>query len=228
MDNKTFTLQTRAITGLVLILFGILITLDNFHVVNAAAYLRYWPVLLVLLGGLKAVKPGGTGGRIIGGTLAAIGLFMLLDRADILHVQIWKFWPLLLVMLGLSFVFRTSRSRVSRDELDSDVLHGNAVLGGMQQKNTSSHFSGGRVSAILGGYEIDLRSADMMDGSEAVLDVFALLGGVEIRVPDTWTVIVDGNAILGGIENKTSAISDKGKVLRISGHAVLGGVEIRN
>ena len=62
-----------------------------------------------------------------------------------------------------------------------------AVLGGGSRGNNSRSFQGGELTAVLGGCDIDLRQA-AIDG-EAVIDVFAICGGIEIRVPEDWTIV---------------------------------------
>ena len=49
----------------------------------------------------------------------------------------------------------------------------------------------------FGGFELDLRQADI-EGAEAVIEVNALFGGGEIKVPETWHVVVSGMGIFGG------------------------------
>lgn len=229
MSEKTFSLTSRTILGVVLLLLGVLFLLDNFAVFDAAHILRYWPALLVLFGGLKAAQPGGSDGRLIGGTIAVIGVFMLLSRMDIVNIEFWALWPLLLIAAGAAIVMRTqSGGAVLRSADASDVVTGTAVLGGMEQTCTTRKFRGGSVSAVLGGHSIDLREADIPEGEDAALEVFAFMGGIELRISQEWTVVLEGTALLGGFENKTHPLDPGKKRLIIRGQAVLGGVEIKN
>lgn len=229
MSKKTFSLTSRTTLGVVLLLIGVLFLLDNFAVFDATRILRYWPVLLILFGGLKALQPGGIDGRLIGGTVAVIGVFMLLSRMDILNVDFWALWPLLLIAAGAAIVMRTmSGSSLPGDADASDLVSGTAVLGGMEQTCTTRRFRGGSVSAVLGGHSIDLREADIEEGEDAVLEVFAFMGGVELRISQEWTVVLEGSALLGGFENKTHPLDPGKKRLIIRGQAILGGVEIKN
>jgi predicted membrane protein len=229
VSEQRYTITPSAVAGLLLVLLGILFLLDNYSVIDAGEWLRYWPVLFVLLGLLKATRLGNASGRIFGGVVAVSGTLMVLNRADILHISIGSLWPLILVAIGLSFVLRSGRRKQHADAIagDDDSVRGSAILGGIEQSNSSKRFSGGSVSAVLGGHDLDLREADMPDHGEAVLDIFAFMGGVEIKVPREWTVVVDASAFLGGFENKTSPHQHGLKTLRITGSAVMGGVEIK-
>jgi hypothetical protein len=55
------------------------------------------------------------------------------------------------------------------------------------------------------------------------------MGGFEIKVPETWNVIVDIVPFMGGYEDKTRHPSDPAAPrLRIRGFVMMGGVEIRS
>jgi predicted membrane protein len=110
------------------------------------------------------------------------------------------------------------------------------VLGGGDFKYNTRDLKGGKVTAVLGGGTIDLREADIQEG-EIFIDAFTLMGGVEIKVPTSWEVNLQGTPLLGGMDNKTSfhAENDKEsrpgkshKMLTIKGTAIMGAVEIKN
>lgn len=101
-----------------------------------------------------------------------------------------------------------------------------AVLGGGSRGNNSRSFQGGELTAVLGGWDVDLRQA-AIDG-EAVIDVFALCGGIEIRVPEDWTIVGRVTPVLGGFEDKTRAPQGATHRLIIRGIAIMGGIEVKN
>ena len=104
-----------------------------------------------------------------------------------------------------------------------------AILGGFERRITTPAFRGGEVTAIMGGCSLDLRnsSIDPVTG-EAVINVFAVWGGVTLKVPPDWTVVLHGTPIMGGFEEKTVPPPDGSKRLIVRGYAIMGGVEVRN
>ena len=101
-----------------------------------------------------------------------------------------------------------------------------AVLGGFERRVHTQDFRGGEVTAVMGGCSLDMRGASMT--GEAVLHVFAFWGGVTLKVPPDWTVVLQGTPIMGGFEEKTVAPPDSSKRLVVRGYAIMGGVEVRN
>ena len=79
----------------------------------------------------------------------------------------------------------------------------------------------------MGGCEIDLRNAEI--NGDAAIDVFAMWGGIEIRVPENWTVIGRVTPLMGGFEDHTRAPqAASAHRLIVRGMVIMGGVEIKN
>ena len=101
-------------------------------------------------------------------------------------------------------------------------------MGGIVRNNDSQNFKGGELTAVMGGCEIDLRRASIA-GGEAQIEIFAFWGGVEIKVPEDWSVTNKVVPIMGGIDDKS--VPPKGgatKRLILTGYAIMGGAEIKN
>jgi cell wall-active antibiotic response 4TMS protein YvqF len=85
--------------------------------------------------------------------------------------------------------------------------------------------------AVFGEVKIDLRKAGIA-GDQAVIDVNALFGGVDIRVPDNWRVEMRGAGIFGAFEDKTVPPrldpAVKTPQLIITGTAVFGAAKVDN
>jgi len=87
---------------------------------------------------------------------------------------------------------------------------------------------------------MDLTTAEIPEG-ETVLDLTAVMGGIDVTVPPDLAVVYEGSAVLGGVTFKDQedggiiasrkveqnfAEGDK-RTVRIQARAILGGVEIK-
>lgn len=104
-----------------------------------------------------------------------------------------------------------------------------AIFGGVDRHIGSSDFHGAQCTAIFGGCKIDLRDAEMQ-GREAVLNTYAIFGGVEIRVPENWEVVNHGMAIFGGVsdQRRQPPRGPDTKTLILDGAAIFGGVSVKD
>jgi hypothetical protein len=157
----------------------------------------------------------------------------------VIHFRMHDLWPVLLIAVGLSVLLRGSArgpdgrrlAGPRRGQRDERLEHGasidaSAMMSGLVLKNDSQEFAGGEINAVMGAVEIDLRQAAI--ATEAVLHLSIIMGGVEIRVPREWSVVINGSPMLGGIEDKTMPPMTPGKRLVIEGSVIMGGVEITN
>ena len=227
----------KLILGLSLILIGVAYTLDHLGYVDAERLVRFWPVLLIAAGIGKLVDPGSGSSRFSGVLLTGIGVLFLGDNLDLLHFDFESLFPLVLVLIGLRMVWIGLWSRPARADVENvSTIDGMVLLGGGRRTNNSADFRGGDLMAVMGGFNVDLRSARIVNGP-AVIDVFAFWGGIDIRVPEDWSVSVRGIPLLGGFEDKThpnpaSAVSAAAGAPRqeliVKGFAIMGGIEIKN
>jgi hypothetical protein len=110
---------------------------------------------------------------------------------------------------------------------DGHVLDVSTLMGSVERGMSTQDFRGGSVSAVMAGCEIDLRKASI-ESHEAVLNAFALWGGIEIKVPSDWTVESRGVAVMGAFEDSSRRPDDPRKKLIVTGYALMGGVEVKN
>ena len=58
--------------------------------------------------------------------------------------------------------------------------------------------------------------------------MFSVMGGITLRIPPDWAVVLRGTPIMAAFEEKTVSPANTGKRLIISGYAIMSGVEVRN
>ena len=104
-----------------------------------------------------------------------------------------------------------------------------AVFSGVDQRISTQDFRRAQCTTVFGGCKIDLRDAQIQ-GEEAFVDAYAIFGGVEIWVPETWELVKRDPTIFGSVSDRRRHIpSGPGaKTLILNGASVFGGVTVRN
>ena len=253
-----FRITGQLVLGIAIAIVGVLFTLDNLHILRARDFLQFWPVVLIAIG-LVHVAQARTASGVTGAAIwIFVGVVLLGNRLGFLHVRIWNYWPLLLVLVGGRIVLQAisgggsprramaglagdardarwpstgSQTRVTGNVQGEDpaaLVSAVAVMGGFDRRVTSREFRGGELTAFMGGGKMDLRDAALADG-HAEINVFSLMGGFEIRVPETWSVIVEVTPFMGGVEDKARTSSDPSAPrLTIRGFVMMSSVELTN
>jgi hypothetical protein len=221
-------LTSQLFAGLLLAALGLLFMLDNLHLIDVRDVLRYWPAILIAVGISQFVQARSIGSMIGGSIWVVFGSILLGERLHLISSGL-RFWPLLLVAIGVWIVVRSVTTGGASTTADSAArFSALAVLGGVDRRVTSTAFQGADITAFMGGGKLDLREATV-DGAEAVVDILAVMGGFEIRTPETWNVIVDVVPLMGGYEDKTRHPADPSAPrLRVRGFVMMGGLEVRN
>ncbi|MDD8027860.1 MAG: DUF5668 domain-containing protein [Acidobacteriota bacterium] len=222
----------RVFWGLILILLGGLFLLDQMGRLDFGNVMStYWPVILILIG-LSIII--GNGFRRIGGGLIFIllGAFFQLRELGYLHEDVWHYaWPVLIVLAGLWLLFggvfkhRAHAGFPVDAGSDMDIT---AILSGQNRHFTSAGFRGGHATAVMGGAEIDLTGATL-EGGKAAVELTAIMGGIDLRVPRDWKVVLDATPIMGGVSDERKNINDTEAkaTLYVKATAIMGAVEIK-
>jgi hypothetical protein len=102
-----------------------------------------------------------------------------------------------------------------------------AVMGGSHRRGRFRTVGSINAVAVMGGDEIDLREAEM-EGGELTLNLFSLMGGSNVYVPDSIEVELGGFSLMGGNEMRGNQRSPRpgAPMVRIRGFALMGGATI--
>jgi len=224
-------LDSRVVVALCLILVGVLMLLDRFGGNLGFNAWDLWPLLLVIPGLYHLLQPRETRQEIPGIILLGVGGFFLLRNLNVIprfRLEWDDIWPFIILVIGLVILWNALRGGRAAGPLDRDVVNLSAFMGGGKHAFKTDKLKGGRISAVMGGYEIDLRSCGMA-ADTITLDVFVLMGGLEFRVPPEWNVLLKGTPLLGGIEYKPPHPDPEKHTgtLVVRGMVIMGGVEIK-
>jgi hypothetical protein len=218
----------RLLLGIGLLVAGILFLLDIGDVVNAGQVIgTWWPVAVIAFGVMALIGPSRS--LIGGGIITLAGVVLLVASLGALPVSAGELvLPLILIAVGLGLLLVRSGIAASGDA--SNRVNGFAMFGGQTIVARTPEFSGGSLTALFGGVELDLRNTTLRTEGAAV-ETFAAFGGVEVVVPRGWRVTVNGMPLFASFEDKIDRSIQPGPDaahLVVSGVAVFGSVEVKH
>ena len=217
--NRRGRRSERVVFGLLVLGAGVIFWLDQMGRVDAHDYLMWWPLGAIAMGVGHLFDR-----RWIGAAMwFLIGMYFLLPVFGYGHMQFWRIigiWPLLISVAGVTLVMQ------ALERTPADSFHVIAVMAGNSPHVGSQSFRRGEAVAVMGGCEIDLSAAKIVE--EATIHVLAFWGGIEIRVPRGWHVVGNVAPILGGYEDKTDSAPENAPRLIVRGAAIMGGIEVRH
>ena len=232
MKNKSYS---PLIFGLAIIGIGIVLMLHYLNIViDFPDWLISWRTFIVLVG-ISFVAEGRKVG--FGIILIIIGATFL--ARDFIPYDLRKMlWPALMILGGAYIIFKhylrkdnDLESGIFNQEINiQNQLNELSIFGGSKVNVNGKDFSGGKITTIFGGSEIDLRDAKPA-GKVIVIDILTMFGGAELRVPENWNVKTQNTPIFGGVDDKRRSMNPEVEfetTLVIKGITIFGGMEIRN
>ena len=254
-ERDRFPLNGKVIAGIILISIGVLFALESLGWIDGFQIWEFWPIILIIVGINHVVRPRQAGQRTWGVLEIAFGLFFLLRTLGVFWISLWKVWPAFFVLAGIHLLWQAWSGRRPRGQGVGERAHEGAMAGleatrGLREEPPASRtleelavfgggdrvirtgdFRGGSVSVIFGGFDIDLREAVMKEDS-ATIDVFVCFGGLDLRVPGDWSVVIQVTPIFGSSEYKPApggplTEGAARKTLTITGAVIFGGVEVK-
>lgn len=221
-------MKSKILFGLLFVAIGVIYGLQELGMITDIGLTAnvIFPSIMIIVGLIILFNNHNI---IFGGIVTFLGVVNLLNDW---YPQLNKIiFPGILVIIGIEILLGGLFKRVvrPRDNLsidNSDELNAIAVLGGVEKKVVSQNFKGGKADAFLGGVVLDLTEINLT--SNAIIDVNAFMGGVEIKLPANIRIRSDVNGFLGGVEIKHRSIEPTSEfILILRGTAVLGGIEVK-
>lgn len=167
------------------------------------------------------------------------------------------YWPVLLVVFGILVIFgviahpgkcrggghsaacakeRMKRRREATGHNVEEVYGREGYVDydlnftGAEQVFLDPVFRGGRIKVFFAGITLDLRRAELQEGT-SYLEIDAVFGGVVIIAPPEWKIESRNKSTMGGFSDKRAPHfvrrEDDGRKLVIAGNYVFGGGELK-
>ncbi|HKY22913.1 MAG TPA: hypothetical protein VJM31_16990 [Vicinamibacterales bacterium] len=215
VDGTRVRITPNLAYGVCLVILGSALVLDRLRLIEAGQILRFWPLGLVLLGitlVIQSFQP-----------VVATATTQKRDGFNPGHI-------VLLAMVGLfaSQFFHGGGTLVRADSSNrASIL---AIMGGYKQVISAQTFRGGEITTVMGEGDLDLRNTSIALEDTPVVEVFTLMGGAVIRVPEGWNVESRVVSIAGGVRDRRTGPRDVPGAPRIiiRGFTFMGGLSIRS
>lgn len=215
--------------GLVFIVIGLIIALNVLGITEINIFFKGWWTLFIIIPCFIGIfRESAKLGNLIGLT---IGVALLAAAQGVIDMGliIKLIFPVILVAIGLSIIFKGIINRTITDKIKSvnkNDLEGYCATFSEQNVNMNGvEFKGTNLDAVFGSVKLDLHGAKIE--GEKVINATAVFGGITILVPNNVNVKVKSNSIFGGVDNKIQTKNENAPTIFVNGTAIFGGVDIK-
>jgi len=199
----------------------------------------WWTIFIIGPALISCAQNGVNIGNV---TMLAVGVILLLDQQGVLPRGFsWKLiLPGVLLLVGFRLIFggngtecgngKTAKGTggASRDREDSATANKTAssFFGDQNINYGDEEFAGGSYSAFFGSCTVNLARTRI--AGDVVITVCALVGGIELVLPENVCVVSHVTPIVGGFDCKYPSSRDPlaPKVI-VRGTATIGGVTVK-
>lgn len=237
MDQKQELKKRRhhhSMVGITLVIAGIVFLAGNLGMIPPELWdlIARWPTIFLIFAFVNIGKRKFVPAVIFG----AIWLFFVFPHIfpDVRTDEIWNYWPVLLILAGLLFLYTNQRRKhftSNRQTVqDDDIIEEVAIFSGNMKRIETQNFKGGEITSIFGGTELYFNNSKLAPEG-ASIELANIFGGTKMVVPRDWNVKIKVISILGGFADKrvyTGEENNSKPSLVLKGVSIFGGGEISN
>lgn len=221
---------SNVLWGLFFIIIGLGFAGNAFNLWNFKLFFNGWWTFLIIVPCVISLIQNGI--RFWPVTGLIIGFMMFLSSQDMIDSSVIGklIVPLILVLVGLSMIFKNMLHYDHYNRIDVKYQGGNseysAVFSGNNYRVDGEKFFGTTISAVFGEFELDLRNAIIDE--DIVINATAVFGGIDIFVPSNVKVKVSNVPIFGGVDNKALNPQDpNAPTILLNSTCMFGGIDIK-
>ena len=200
----------NTVIGLILIIIGVIIGLNAFHITNIDLFFDGWWTLFIIVPCFFGLfKDQDKTGNIIG---LIVGIYLLLYCQGLINFQFaWKLVvPVIFVLIGLKMIFK--------DTFNKKKPHQNIY--------DNQLYTGGNYDVTFNGLILDLSKAYLNE--ETNIMISTLFGGVDLYLPDDVNIQIQSSNFLGGVDlHKRENKIENTKVIYLNARCIFGGINIK-
>lgn len=200
----------NTVIGLILIIIGVIIGLNAFHITNIDLFFDGWWTLFIIVPCFFGLfKDQDKTGNIIG---LIVGIYLLLYCQGLINFQFaWKLVvPVIFVLIGLKMIFKdTFNKKKPRQNIYDNQL-----------------YIGGNYDVTFNGLILDLSNAYLNEKTN--ITISTLFGGVDLYLPDDVNIQIQSSNFLGGVDlHKRENKRENTKVIYLNARCIFGGINIK-
>ncbi len=212
------------IWGVILIFLGLLFIASSIFKFNI--FFDGWWTLFIIVPSLIAIFT--TKDKFSSALVLLIGILLFascrgfMDIGSVVIISI----GLAIIATGVNLVATERNKRKNKGQKTKNENNKTqAGILGMSEVKITNEYTGGNLTAVLGGVTLDLREAKIK--KDITINVTAIMGGIDIKVKDDVNVVLNTVNILGASESKLKPKKESKVTIYIEGMCFLGGTEIK-